>query len=228
MSIPRSADSNCWVFPMSMMNTTGALRDRELVNGTTSIVQALDNLRWMKQRNQENMLLYISFSMRAQQYTPEHISNNTVEESFSLFNPCTDSPDDQNHGDVHPRQVCSEEYGKYYRRDSEVDAEYTFDPTENRTLTFDSEKGLKEKVCGAVATYSNLNFSVAVYDVEYDQEDTRCLCFYIGRGSFRRVRALSSAISGRKYPISVTTIIRPDICLERLYASLGAPCCPAS
>ncbi|KAL1479488.1 hypothetical protein MTO96_051800, partial [Rhipicephalus appendiculatus] len=70
--------------------------------------------------------------------------------------------------------VCSDEYGNYYSYNSTVGAEYTFDPQEDRILVFDSEKGLKEKVCAAFINHSSLGISLAAYDVDYDREFEAC------------------------------------------------------
>ncbi|KAL1485563.1 hypothetical protein MTO96_031845 [Rhipicephalus appendiculatus] len=88
------------------------------------------------------------------------------------------------------RQVCSEESGNYYTHNTTVGAEYTFDPQDDRILVFDSEKGMKEKVCTALIKHSSLTFSLAAYDVDYDQEFDGCSNLFIGRGSFRRLKAL--------------------------------------
>ncbi|KAL3184013.1 hypothetical protein MRX96_006326 [Rhipicephalus microplus] len=87
-------------------------------------------------------------------------------------------------------QVCAEEYGKYYSYNTTVGAEYTFDPQENRVLVFDSERGVKEKVCAALVNNSSLMLSLAAYDIDYDQDFEACPNLFIGRGAFRRVKAL--------------------------------------
>ncbi|KAL1438400.1 hypothetical protein MTO96_048015 [Rhipicephalus appendiculatus] len=125
-----------------------------------------------------------------------------------------------------PSIVCSTEYGSYYRYNSKAAAEYSFDPHKNRTLVFDSEKGMKEKVCAALFLHSNLVFGLAAYDIDFDQEHESCPNLFIGRGSFRRVKILHF-MSG--YPPEPNSWMKNDTleeCNAQKYAVVGNPCCP--
>ncbi|KAL3198213.1 hypothetical protein MRX96_044488 [Rhipicephalus microplus] len=124
------------------------------------------------------------------------------------------------------RQVCTEEYGNYYRYNATVDAEYTFDPQEGRILVFDSENGLKQKVCSAFINHSSLVFSVAAYDIDYDQESEACPNLLIGFGSFSRVKALHF-MSGYRPQFEYWGDPQEE-CVTKRYTDVGNPCCPCS
>ncbi|KAH7943134.1 hypothetical protein HPB52_005691 [Rhipicephalus sanguineus] len=124
--------------------------------------------------------------------------------------------------------VCSTEYGNYYRYNARVGAEYTFDPEQNHSLVFDSEKGLKEKVCAALFEHPNLVFGLAAYDIDFDQEEEPCPNLFIGRGSFKRVKALRF-MSGYT-PVLDSPYINDtqERCNAQMYTDVRNPCCPGS
>ncbi|KAL1469925.1 hypothetical protein MTO96_024752 [Rhipicephalus appendiculatus] len=126
---------------------------------------------------------------------------------------------------AHYFTVCSEEYGNYYTYNTTVGAEYTYDPQEDRVLVFDSEKGLKEKVCTALVNHRSLGISLAAYDVDYDQEFEECPNLLIGRGSFRRVKALR--FMNDYTPIFLYSDPQKQ-CVTKKYTDVGNPCCPGS
>ncbi|KAL3184014.1 hypothetical protein MRX96_006326 [Rhipicephalus microplus] len=189
LTYPLSYYSSGWVQPMSMM-THPANRSYLFL---LSIVRNLDCLRYLKKH--ANVFLYISFSMRGHYFTVNDASRKDTAgpeggAQYCLFQPI-EKPDDYAYqGDLPPKQVCAEEYGKYYSYNTTVGAEYTFDPQENRVLVFDSERGVKEKVCAALVNNSSLMLSLAAYDIDYDQDFEACPNLFIGRGAFRRVKAL--------------------------------------
>ncbi|KAH7943132.1 hypothetical protein HPB52_005689 [Rhipicephalus sanguineus] len=125
------------------------------------------------------------------------------------------------------RPLPGTQYGKYYRYNADAGAEYSFDPKENRILVFDSEKGIKQKVCAALIEHAGLRFSMAAYDIDFDQEDAPCRSLFIGRGSYRRVKAL-------RFMSSYTPYIYDDLgysheqCMKQVYAEVQNPCCPDS
>ncbi|XP_075730635.1 uncharacterized protein LOC142772320 [Rhipicephalus microplus] len=120
--------------------------------------------------------------------------------------------------------VCAEEYGKYYSYNTTVGAEYTFDPQENRVLVFDSERGVKEKVCAALVNNSSLMLSLAAYDIDYDQDFEACPNLFIGRGAFRRVKALHFL---KGYTPEIHDRVDPvEECIAKTYINVGNPCCP--
>ncbi|KAH8029980.1 hypothetical protein HPB51_006186 [Rhipicephalus microplus] len=121
-------------------------------------------------------------------------------------------------------KVCAEEYGKYYSYNTTVGAEYTFDPQENRVLVFDSERGVKEKVCAALVNNSSLMLSLAAYDIDYDQDFEACPNLFIGRGAFRRVKALHFL---KGYTPEIHDRVDPvEECIAKTYINVGNPCCP--
>ncbi|KAL1485767.1 hypothetical protein MTO96_031756 [Rhipicephalus appendiculatus] len=224
------------VLPMSMMTSTEHLRRFHDYRFLRSIAKTLDNLEILK-RHFGDMFVYISFSMRARYCTV----------NASLEAPRNDAPVPQGgpyfylfqlikfefgefgykyDGDLHPKKVCSDEYGNYYSYNTTVGAEFTYAPQEGRILVFDSEKGLKEKVCTALITHSSLGISLAAYDVDYDQEFEACPNLFIGRGSFRRVKALRF-MSG--YTPEFHDWLDPQQeCVTKTYTDVGNPCCPGS
>ncbi|KAL1483290.1 hypothetical protein MTO96_033293 [Rhipicephalus appendiculatus] len=141
-----------------------------------SIAKTLETLEYLK-RYGEDVFLYISFSMRAHYFTVNSSLDATREDApvpqggayFYLFQSVKYPREFGYDGDLHPKEICSEEYGNYYTYNTTVGAEYTYDPQEDRILVFDSEKGLIEKVCTALINHSSLGFSLAAYDVDYDQ-----------------------------------------------------------
>ncbi|KAL1440301.1 hypothetical protein MTO96_031685 [Rhipicephalus appendiculatus] len=195
---PYMAGDQCTVYPMSMTSVSKDMSRRNVSLGLLSIDQALKNLEWIRRIYKGQMLMYISFSMRALYYTLYEPSDATVkgapradaEAYFDLFGPCNDSSYGKHQGDLYPKQACKKQYGKYYRYNAEVGAEYSFDPNENRTFVFDSEKGIKEKVCAALINRGSLVFNLAAYDIDFDQDEAPCPNLFIGRGPFRRVQAL--------------------------------------
>ncbi|KAL1485766.1 hypothetical protein MTO96_031756 [Rhipicephalus appendiculatus] len=91
---------------------------------------------------------------------------------------------------------------------------------------FHDYRFLRSIVCTALITHSSLGISLAAYDVDYDQEFEACPNLFIGRGSFRRVKALRF-MSG--YTPEFHDWLDPQQeCVTKTYTDVGNPCCPGS
>ncbi|KAL3247404.1 hypothetical protein MRX96_057068 [Rhipicephalus microplus] len=203
LSVPYTDTAESLVYPMSMISTPGNITrnsaQKNAYPDLSSINKAVDDLDWMRNNSKSDMSFYISLSMRARYYTLDTASGVT----FDLFGPSKKSTNGEYKEDIDPKHVRfaarSMEY--YYRYNSTVGAEYTFSPQENRTLVFDSERGVNEKFCAALDRRKNLKVSVAVYDIDFDQADVACPNLYMGRGPFRRVKVLK--VLSRQHPLDI-------------------------
>ncbi|XP_075723768.1 uncharacterized protein LOC142765847 [Rhipicephalus microplus] len=228
LSVPYTDTAESLVYPMSMISTPGNITrnsaQKNAYPDLSSINKAVDDLDWMRNNSKSDMSFYISLSMRARYYTLDAASGVT----FDLFGPSKKSTNGEYKEDIDPKHVCCEEYGYYYRYNSTVGAEYTFSPQENRTLVFDSERGVNEKFCAALDRRKNLKVSVAVYDIDFDQADVACPNLYMGRGPFRRVKVLK--VLSRQHPLDIYWIESKalKVCRTIRYTEVRDPCCPGS
>ncbi|KAH7943133.1 hypothetical protein HPB52_005690 [Rhipicephalus sanguineus] len=84
------------------------------------------------------------------------------------------------------------------------------------------------EVCVAlIKERSSLQFSLAAYDIDFDEEDAPCPNLFIGRGSFRRVQALGFMSSYRP-ELHEDLNYSQQQCMAKVYSGVENPCCPHS
>ncbi|XP_072141252.1 uncharacterized protein [Dermacentor andersoni] len=74
-----------------------------------------------------------------------------------------------------------------YRYEKEPQAGISFDKGLPRTLTLETEKSLKDKLCELKKNHLRVDFSLAVYDIDFDAPDVLCSTLTI-RGPYRRLK----------------------------------------
>ncbi|KAL1445842.1 hypothetical protein MTO96_044780, partial [Rhipicephalus appendiculatus] len=76
-----------------------------------------------------------------------------------------------------------------YRYESGPQAGISFDKQLRRTLTLETENSLREKLCDLKRDIVGIEFSIAVYDVDFDAAGPACSSLTI-LGSYRRLQMI--------------------------------------
>nr|XP_054920353.1 uncharacterized protein LOC129381478 [Dermacentor andersoni] len=74
-----------------------------------------------------------------------------------------------------------------YRYDKANKAGISYDKGELRTLTLETEQSLREKLCDLKTSQLRMEFSIAVYDIDFDATGPACPALTIS-GPYRRLQ----------------------------------------
>ncbi|XP_065303993.1 probable serine/threonine-protein kinase clkA [Dermacentor albipictus] len=138
--------------------------------------------------NQLNTARTVSVTLKGRWYQPKYpdVLSDDIG-NFTFYQSCTNFTEDQ---DVAPALICDMDLPtieKNYKYDRDARAGISFDKATLRTLTLETEKSLKEKLCELKRNNVDTDFSLAVYDIDFDAPDVLCSTLTI-RGSYRRLK----------------------------------------
>ncbi|XP_054926774.1 uncharacterized protein [Dermacentor andersoni] len=110
--------------------------------------------------------------------------------NFDLLRECGRPKRDPKYNQDAPAvRVCeqSEQYKKNINFSEQYQSVVTYDKLKGYTITFDNEASLQKKVCDASASQGS--FSLAAYDVNYDQGKSSC-AMWGAKGHFSRLKLI--------------------------------------
>ncbi|XP_077486284.1 uncharacterized protein LOC144097440 [Amblyomma americanum] len=186
----RDADRpDCAILPPSMASYRRDLR-RTYFNTLDNFIQHLEDP--VRERIRSSGA--VSFTMKARWYRPRHPDPAVTDAgNFSLFHRCTNFQGEQ---DVSPSVACQASpvaFRRNYYYDGRYYASLTFDKQLQRTLVLETPENLQTKLCWVKFQYVPLNFSFAVYDVDYD-DGPGCPSLSIN-GPYRRLNLLQRILN---------------------------------
>ncbi|KAH6941987.1 hypothetical protein HPB50_026513 [Hyalomma asiaticum] len=132
----------------------------------------------------------VSVTLKGRWYQPKYADpSNPDIGNFSYYVNCTAFQGDQ---DVAPASVCQTSTAAIksnYKYDSGPQAGISFDKQLRRTLTLETEESLREKLCDLKRALVGIEFSIAVYDVDFDAGGPACSSLTIS-GPYRRLQMI--------------------------------------
>ncbi|XP_037505178.1 uncharacterized protein LOC119381422 [Rhipicephalus sanguineus] len=86
---------------------------------------------------------------------------------------------------------CSDqELSKNYLYNSKLHVSFTYSQTSGVTVTFDSERALRSKICDTKPNAVSLPYHIAAYDIDYDASWSSACVFLTLRGPYHRLKLL--------------------------------------
>ncbi|XP_077486084.1 uncharacterized protein LOC144097206 [Amblyomma americanum] len=153
-----------------------------------SLRDALHLVRCLQQ-NGVRTHFSVSTTMRGRWTNPTNFVNRSGMLRVDFYDECQRSPYRE---DAALKAICDYATGPYARNlayDTNVKAVITFDEARRFALAFDNENSLREKICDAWESVTDLQVAVAIYDINHDNRDTRCEARWM-TGAWARLRLL--------------------------------------
>nr|XP_050031705.2 uncharacterized protein LOC126527904 [Dermacentor andersoni] len=136
-----------------------------------------------------NASMAVSVAMFGRWYKPLHPDPEVKDRpgNYSLFESCDYIPETQL-GFV--SKVCRDPRYRHTFYDHALHARVTYNKAAERLFVYDDEQSLRYKLCLSRAQYSTIKYGVAVYNLEYADDENSC-----GNGIYSRLRTVRQLLS---------------------------------
>ncbi|KAH7970552.1 hypothetical protein HPB49_010390 [Dermacentor silvarum] len=133
----------------------------------------------------------VSVTMKGRWYQPKYSDASYADliGTSAYYEDCAAFYGDQ---DIAPATVCqtsTDPIKKNYQYDKVAQAGISFDKELGRTLTLETERSLRVKLCGLKKVQLRTTFSIAVYDIDFDAPGPACAQLNI-TGPYRRLQLI--------------------------------------
>ncbi|KAL3170436.1 hypothetical protein MRX96_014668 [Rhipicephalus microplus] len=172
----------CLILPPTLLDTPQGASQPNLSN-VMAVMRHIQRVL----SHEVHIHMAISFTLRARLYKPADLSGNDL----AFYKPLRKCQDYVGDSDISPTSVCKDRYTSNFNYFGDRESAFTFDPQEERTVTYDTQITIKTKVCKAKMAYPDLQFGVAAFDVNLDIADTVCNDLQLEAGNFTRLSVLS-------------------------------------
>ncbi|KAH6919630.1 hypothetical protein HPB50_029382 [Hyalomma asiaticum] len=152
------------------------------VNDSIELLQQVANVSNL-------MTLALAFSLRARRYELE--DRVLLESKVSSFGPFMPCKQDSMPRFRPPASFCSDqELSKNYLYNSKLYVSLTYSKLSEVTVTFDSERALRSKICDTKPNAETLPYHIAAYDIDYDASWSSACVYLTLRGPYHRLKLL--------------------------------------
>ncbi|XP_077498002.1 uncharacterized protein LOC144108704 [Amblyomma americanum] len=174
---------DCRILPPTIVNSP-----IKSLSYTHSLATAVDAIKELKGDRLPTTMWAVSVAMFGRWYKPRYpdLVVHSVPGNYGIYNQCQNVPEYQlaSFTEVCKRPICGDGGHESFN------SRFCYDKYIERTFTYDTAKTLRAKLCHVKDQYRSTLFSVAAYNLEYDDTEGAC-----EGGTFPVLRTLRGVIN---------------------------------